>query len=104
MYITEQEQKYFEELVQLRKRLASAFEDPAAKGITDRYHEDNYSDQAHFIYELLQNADDTKHFTISNPHTHEEDKASGHLGDINAITAYASSNKKEATNRYNLKH
>lgn len=67
---------------------------------------DKYSDSAHFIYELLQNADDAgatevkmelladkfifthngrRKFTISNPATEEEDKKIGRLGDINSI-------------------
>ena len=77
-----------------------------------------YSDQAHFIYELLQNADDahattarfvlerdrlifahngTRHFSVSNPATEDADSENGTLGDINAITSIANSNKTEAS-------
>ena len=79
---------------------------------------DKYSDQAHFIYELLQNADDVKatsahfrleesglyfthngsvRFTVSNPQNEEADTNSGTLGHINAITSIANSNKTEAS-------
>lgn len=73
-----------------------------------------YSDSAHFVYELLQNADDTKatwveftleeeglwfkhngsvRFTISDPENEDEDSESGKLGHINAITSIGNSNK-----------
>ncbi|MBL6445889.1 AAA family ATPase [Fulvivirga sp. 29W222] len=73
-----------------------------------------YSDSAHFIYELLQNADDTKatwvefhlktdglwfkhngsvRFSISNPDNEDEDSEMGNLGHINAITSIGNSTK-----------
>ena len=73
-----------------------------------------YSDSAHFVYELLQNADDTKatwveftieenglwfkhngsvRFTISNPANEDEDSENGTLGHINAITSIGNSTK-----------
>ena len=79
---------------------------------------DKYSDQAHFIYELLQNADDVLatsahfrlgvkglafihngpvHFTVSNPQNEEADTSNGGLGHINAITSIANSNKTESS-------
>ena len=80
---------------------------------------DKYSDQAHFIYELIQNADDvgatyvtfslyddhlvfihngTRHFDISDVDHETEDSIEGTLGDLNAITSIANSNKdKKAT-------
>ncbi|MCG7856693.1 AAA domain-containing protein [Flavihumibacter sediminis] len=75
-----------------------------------------YSDSAHFIYELLQNADDTKatwveftleeeglwfkhngsiRFTISDPDKEDDDSESGKLGHINAITSIGNSTKIE---------
>ncbi|MFR1060391.1 MAG: sacsin N-terminal ATP-binding-like domain-containing protein [Enterocloster sp.] len=81
---------------------------------------EKYSDQAHFIYELIQNADDagsttarfileperlifahngTRHFSISNPENEDRDSKKGHLGDINAITGIAFSNKKTQENK-----
>lgn len=77
---------------------------------------EKYSDQAHFIYELLQNANDakatksffqltkkglyfkhngTKNFWVSNPDNEKADQKNDKLGDINAITAVAQSNKKD---------
>jgi len=79
---------------------------------------DKYSDQAHFIYELLQNADDVKatsvrfrveqdglffihngtvRFTVSNPETEDADTHNGTLGHINSITSIANSNKTEVS-------
>jgi len=73
-----------------------------------------YSDSAHFVYELLQNADDAKatwveftleqtglwfkhngsvRFTISNPDNEDEDSERGTLGHINAITSIGNSTK-----------
>ncbi|MFZ6024536.1 MAG: DEAD/DEAH box helicase [Bacteroidota bacterium] len=73
-----------------------------------------YSDSAHFVYELLQNADDTKatwvefdieenglwfkhngsvRFTISDPANEDDDSEKGTLGHINAITSIGNSTK-----------
>ena len=78
---------------------------------------DKYSDSAHFIYELLQNADDAKatevkmvlmkdkfifshngtvKFTVSNPETEPEDRAKNTLGHINSITAIGFSSKTKS--------
>ena len=75
---------------------------------------DMYTTKGHFLYELLQNADDAKateveielhddgltfthngsvRFTLSDLDTEKEDKKNGCLGHINAITAIAFSNK-----------
>ncbi|EIC28501.1 DEAD/DEAH box helicase [Methylomicrobium album] len=115
--MTEQEKQWFDELATRRVKLADAFDDPAARGIWGGI-VDKYSDQAHFIYELLQNADDVKattatfrleesglyfthngsvRFTISNPQNEEADTNNGTLGHINAITSIANSNKTEAS-------
>ena len=77
-----------------------------------------YSDSAHFVYELLQNADDTKatwveftleedglwfkhngsiRFTISDPDNEDDDSESGKLGHINAITSIGNSTKRYMT-------
>lgn len=74
-----------------------------------------YSDSAHFVYELLQNADDTKaswvefiieekglwfkhngsiRFTISDPANEDRDSDLGTLGHINAITSIGNSTKR----------
>ena len=113
--MTDDEKKFFEALTLRRRTLADYFDDPAARkgwlSIVERY-----SDQAHFIYELLQNADDagatrarfylkpdellfvhngTRHFSITAPDLDSEnrDAAEGTLGDVNAITSVGSSNK-----------
>lgn len=73
-----------------------------------------YSDSAHFVYELLQNADDAKatwvefnleagglwfkhngtvRFSISDPETEDQDAEKGKLGHINAITSIGNSTK-----------
>jgi hypothetical protein len=78
-----------------------------------------YSDQAHFLYELLQNADDakassarfilhrnrlifghngTRRFSVSDPTTEKKDVLKGKLGDVNSITSPSRfSRNKEAT-------
>ncbi len=115
--MNKQEKNYFLELSEKRRALADTLEDPAIKGIKNSVVE-KYSDQAHFIYELLQNADDayatdarfilqekrlifahngTRHFSISNPNDEKIDSAEKRLGDINAITSIGNSNKAEAS-------
>lgn len=112
-----QDEIYFEALSKDREESADMLEKPSMRGIKNSVVE-KYSDQAHFIYELLQNADDakattarfvlepnrlifahngTRHFSVSDPTKEEEDSASGYLGDINAITSIANSNKTEAS-------
>lgn len=112
-----QENKYFELLHKDREESARTLEKPSMRGIKKSV-VDKYSDQAHFIYELLQNADDaratsarfvlepsrlifahngTRRFSISNPETEEADAETGMLGDINAITSIANSNKIESS-------
>lgn len=115
--MTRQEKIYFSALSKDRAESADMLEKPSMRGIKNSVVE-KYSDQAHFIYELLQNADDakatfarfilesnrlifahngTRHFSVSDPAKEEEDSLSGHLGDINAITSIANSNKTEAS-------
>lgn len=112
-----QDENYFYQLSKHREHLADALDDPALRGVKNSVVE-KYSDQAHFIYELLQNADDakatsarfvlhkdklifahngTRRFSVSNPATEAEDSAKNALGDINAITSIANSNKREAS-------
>ena len=111
--MTEQEKAYFERLVERREQRAETINDPEFKsGFENNI--DKYTDQAHFVYELLQNADDAeatqvrfrlkkdclifahngkKRFYVSNPDTVEQDKAAHKYGSVNAITAIGSSNK-----------
>ena len=107
--------KFFEELKEKRRILADSFDDPAATGVWNSVI-DKYSEQAHFIYELIQNADDTqatyarfklyhdrllfahngkRQFTISNPLTEKEDRKNGCLGDVNAILSIGHSSKTQ---------
>ena len=113
-----QDEMFFKKLHDRRSRVADALDDPCARGYKDSV-VDKYTDQAHFIYELLQNADDAKasaarfilkkdslifahngkrQFSISNPDTEDADSKNGSLGDVNAITSIANSNK---TNKLN---
>ena len=115
--MNEQERAYFSALSRDRSENADMLEKPSMRGIKNSVVE-KYSDQAHFIYELLQNADDAqaarvrfvlepgrlifahnglRHFSITDPDNEERDSAQGTLGDINAITAIANSNKTEAS-------
>jgi hypothetical protein len=117
--MNEQEIQYFRALSTHRSHIADTLDDPAVRGFQYGVVE-KYSDQAHFICELLQNADDakatsarfnlfadrlifghngTRHFSISDQKTEKADRINGKLGDINSITSIAHSNKniKEAT-------
>jgi len=115
--MTEQEKQWFDALAQDRSDSAHTLEKPSMRGV-QRSVVDKYSDQAHFIYELLQNADDVKattaafrleesglyfthngsvRFTVSNPQNEEADTNNRTLGHINAITSIANSNKTEAS-------
>jgi hypothetical protein len=107
-----EEALFFDKLQKKRKKLASQLKDPAAAGFWDLL-VDKYSDQVHFIYELLQNSDDANaqnvriflypdhleylhdgdiSFTISDPEKEEYEEKKGHL---NAITSVGASSKKE---------
>lgn len=115
--MTEQGKQWFDALTKDRSESADTLAKPSMRGV-QRSVVDKYSDQAHFIYELLQNADDVKAttakfrleesglyfthngsipFTVSNPQNEEADTNNGTLGHINAITSIANSNKTEAS-------
>lgn len=100
----------FQKLKAKRRQLSSQLKDPAAAGVWKMV-VDKYSDQAHFIYELLQNADDAAaayvrihlfsdrlvfihngsvRFSISDVDTEENDPNIGHL---NAITSIGATSK-----------
>ena len=112
--MTEQERIDFEALVKKRKGLAEYLKDEEYSGLLKIIIE-QYSDQAHFVYELLQNADDAKatraefilsddklifkhngkrKFNVTDPNNKPK---SGH-GDINAITNFGYSNKNRDKN------
>lgn len=115
--MTEQQQLWFDKLAKDREDSAKTLEKPSMRGIKNSVVE-KYSDQAHFIYELLQNANDAKAtksafqlnkeglyfrhngkvlFSVSNPDTEDTDKENNSLGHINSITAIANSNKTESS-------
>ena len=112
--MTKQEIKDFKELSEFRKKYVELSKHEDYRNQWELFIK-LYSDEAHFVYELLQNADDanatrvefilsakelifkhngTKRFTVTNPYNKPK---SGH-GDINAITAIAHSNKNENIN------
>lgn len=111
--MTEQEKQWFDALTKDRAENADTLEKPSMSGVHDSV-VNKYSDQAHFIYELLQNADDVKattvtfrleerglyfthngldRFTVSDPQNEKADTINGFLGHINAITSYGNSTK-----------
>lgn len=115
--MNEQEKQWFDELTNDRMESAYTLEKPSMRGV-QRSVVDKYSDQAHFIYELIQNADDVKatsvhfrleedglffihngtiRFAVSDPRNEDADTINGVLGHINSITSIANSNKTEAS-------
>lgn len=112
--MNEKEQRYFDDLREHHIHLAESLNDPSLRGVRQVI-SNLYRDDAHFVYELLQNADDQgatfakfilsenelifihnapRHFTISDRHTHEKDKKAGKLGNVNSILSIASSSKE----------
>lgn len=110
-----QERAWFEQLSASRKEDAKTFAKPEFQGVWERI-VDMYKESAHFVYELLQNADDagateasfelfedrllfrhngSKRFSISNPDSVEEDRKNGRLGSVNSITAGGFSSKSD---------
>lgn len=108
-----QQESFFQKLSNKRLQDSIALEGFALRGVKNSVVE-KYSDQAHFIYELLQNADDAKansarfvlhhdklifahngsrRFSVSNPDSEDIDLVNGTLGDVNSITTVGASNK-----------
>lgn len=106
-------QEYFQLLANERSESAKHLQKPFVRGFWKSVVQ-KYSGKAHFIYELLQNADDAKatcvsfelnhdglwfshngkiRFSISDPSTEDENAENGNLGHINSITAINFSNK-----------
>ena len=115
--MNEKDKQLFEKLTNDRKESAAMLEKASMRGLKTSVVE-KYSDQAHFIYELIQNADDvgatevrlelfddklvfihngSRHFNVSDIEKEEEDTKTGALGDLNAITSIANSNKTAAS-------
>ncbi len=107
--MTEQHRIWFDKLTIKRKKFAELSQDPDYKGMWEVLIKGIYSEDAHFIYELLQNAEDVKAtsvkfilkkdglyfvhngtipFTISDIDNYNEN------GHINAITAVGRTGKK----------
>jgi len=114
--LSKEQFEIFELLQKDREENAKVLEKTSMRGVK-RSVTEKYSEHAHFIYELLQNADDTKatnvrfildknglffahngeiHFSISNPHTEEDDKKADKLGHINSITSIGNTTKLES--------
>ena len=112
--MNEQERKLFEELRKDRTENANVLDKQSMTGVKKSVVE-KYSDQAHFVYELLQNADDagatyakfalypdkvvfvhngSRHFSITDYRTEADDAQNHCLGDINAITSVGNSSKR----------
>jgi len=106
---------FFEKLRNDRIASAQVLEKPSMQGIKMSVVE-KYSERAHFIFELIQNADDVQatyikfvldseglffihdgkiKFNVTNPETELEDKKANQLGHINAITSIGQSAKTE---------
>lgn len=103
-------EKWFDRLAQRRRSLANQLHDPAAAGFW-RMVVDKYSGQAHFVLELLQNADDalassaklilrrdsvcfyhdgSVHFSLTDP---DDEREGTEIGHINSLTSIGASNK-----------
>lgn len=106
---------FFDDLVKDRTESADILEKASMRGVKSSV-VDKYSDQAHFVYELLQNADDTKatyarfklyhdrlvfahngtrRFSVSNPSSEDKDRKEGRLGDVNSILSIGHSTKTD---------
>ena len=113
--MNELELKYYKALYEKRKNWTKTLLDYEARGVWVTII-DKYTDPVHFIYELLQNADDanatkvfirlekdgfifkhdgTIHFTISDPDKPEENQRLGKYGHLNGLTAIAPSAKPQ---------
>lgn len=110
---TEEQKEYFKRLQEIKEKDVEVLLKKAYRGIWETAIK-KYSDSAHFVYELLQNADDTKatwvefcleedglwfkhngavRFSISDPDNEDKDSETGNLGHINAITSIGNSTK-----------
>ena len=112
--MTPQEKTFFDKMTIMQENAFKTFQHVRYRSIWEDMI-GRYSDNAHFVYELLQNADDagathaefilykdelifkhngTRKFSISDPDNEEEDTKNGTLGDINSITSIGNSNKR----------
>lgn len=114
--MTELQERYLATLTESRIKDADALDRPNLRGVKKSI-VDKYSDQAHFVYELIQNADDagateatfdvysdkltfthngSQLFEVTNPDTEGEDFDNHKLGDVNAITGIGLSIKPDS--------
>lgn len=119
-----QEQIFFTKLCDKRRRTADTLNDYENRGVWRNVIE-KYAESAHFIYELLQNADDVNathvdirlekngfffkhngnvHFTVTDPDTAEKDSKAGKYGHLDAITAIGSSSKPSSSSEEDFKN
>ena len=117
--VTQREWELFEKLSKDREENARVIEKRSMRGVKGSVVE-KYSDQAHFIYELLQNADDcganqvrfilepsrlifihngTRHFSITDVGNEEKVDVEEPIGDINSITSVGQSTKEDSQNQ-----
>ena len=122
--MTSEEKQYFARLCEKRRMTADTLSDFENRGVWRNVIE-KYAESAHFIYELLQNADDANathvdirldkkgfyfkhngniHFTVSNPDTAEKDSKAGKYGHLDAITAIGSSSKPASSSEDDFKN
>lgn len=115
--MTDEIKRLFKKLYEDRVDSAKTMGKRSMRGLMDSVI-DKYTDQAHFVYELIQNADDvgatyvsfclyddrlefihngTRHFNITDVEQEDYDSENGTLGDLNAITSIANSNKTAAS-------
>jgi hypothetical protein len=100
MQLTDEQSQQFEELRQKRLRQIETLQDEDFEGAF-KLIDDNYAEKAHFIYELLQNADDVKATEVTFILTTDgllykhngENRFS--IIDIKSITAYGNSSKRQ---------
>lgn len=108
--LSEEQRKNFDKLTEKRKKSIEVYKEDGMIDVLINLIVDTYRDSAHFVYELLQNADDAEatsvwfildkkglffshngkiHFSVSDPSVERNSKA----GHINAITTFSLSTK-----------
>ncbi len=113
--LSDKDKSLFEKLKNDREPIANSLNSFAASAIK-KVISDKYSEKAHFVYELIQNADDAeasnvrmilqedgfyfshdgeRHFSITDVDSEKDDYEHNKLGDINSITAVGKSTKLE---------
>lgn len=117
-----QHKELFQKLQKDRQESALIFKKPSIRG-SNIFIKDIYAEKAHFIYELIQNADDAEatyikfilqedglfflhngsiKFSISDVNNEDVDTLNNNLGHLNSICSIANSTKvsQSAINKY----